>query len=94
MTEIAADTKYGTAPTENFPVYAFNTDSARGLALAIDLLDKGVNVYRGVQPFTAGRQALLHGRGAGRRGVAGGRRDRPDGARGAGGQARHARSPA
>ena len=67
MTEVAADTKYGTAPTENFPVYAFNTDSARGLGLAIDLLDKGVNVYRGVQPFTPGRQALLHRRGAGRR---------------------------
>jgi hypothetical protein len=34
-------------------VYAFNTDSARGLGLAIDLADKGVNVYRSTQPFTA-----------------------------------------
>ena len=61
MTEIAADTKYGTAPAENFPVYAFNTDSARGLGLAIDLLDKGVNVYRGVQPFTQGGKRFYTG---------------------------------
>ena len=48
-------------PTENFPVYAFNTDSARGLGLAIDLLDKGVNVYRGVQPFTQGGRRFYTG---------------------------------
>jgi hypothetical protein len=61
MTELGSNTKYGTAPTENFPVYAFNTDSARGLALAIDLLDKGVNVYRGVQPFTQGGKRFYTG---------------------------------
>ena len=45
----------------NVPVYAFNTDSARGLGLAIDLLDKGVNVYRGVQPFTPGGKRFYTG---------------------------------
>ena len=61
MTELATDTKYGTVPAESFPVYAFNTDSARGLGLAIDLLDKGVNVYRGVQPFTQGGKRFYTG---------------------------------
>jgi hypothetical protein len=59
MTEIHG-TNYGTVP-ESSPVYAFNTDSARGLALAVDLLDKGVNVYRGVQPFTAGGKQFYTG---------------------------------
>lgn len=61
MTELQAGTKFGTVPAESFPVYAFNTDSARGLALAIDLLDKGVNVYRGVQPFTQGGKRFYTG---------------------------------
>jgi hypothetical protein len=60
MTEIHG-TDYGTVPADAFPVYAFNTDSARGLALAIDLLDKGVNVYRGVQPFTSGGKQFYTG---------------------------------
>ena len=42
-------------------VYAFNTDSARGLALAIDLLDKGVNVYRSTAGFTAGGKTFYSG---------------------------------
>ena len=71
MTEIASAPSSGTAPTDVSPVYAFNTDSARGLALAIDLLDKGVNVYRASAAVHGRRQALLHGRGAGRRRVAG-----------------------
>ena len=35
-----------TGPRRRLAVYAFNTDSIRGLGLATDLLDKGVNVYR------------------------------------------------
>jgi Zinc carboxypeptidase len=60
MTEVNG-TNYGTAPTDASPVYAFNTDSARGLALAVDLLDKGVNVYRGVQSFTTGGKQFYTG---------------------------------
>jgi hypothetical protein len=60
MTEIHG-ISYGTVPAESPPVYAFNTDSARGLALAIDLLDKGVNVYRGVQPFSSGGKQFYTG---------------------------------
>jgi hypothetical protein len=54
-------TNYGTVPAEASPVYAFNTDSAQGLGLAFDLLDKGVNVYRGVQAFTAGGKRFYTG---------------------------------
>ena len=61
MTRDPAAPTYGTVPAEASPVYAFNTDSARGLALAIDLLDKGVNVYRGVQPFTAAGKRFYTG---------------------------------
>jgi hypothetical protein len=59
MTEIHG-TNYGTVP-ESSPVYAFNTDSARGLALAVDLLDKGVNVYRSTAGFTAGSKQFYSG---------------------------------
>ena len=83
-------TDYGTIPSEASPVYAFNTDSARGLALAIDLLDNDVNVYRGRAAVHLGRQAVLHRRGARRRRVAGRLRARPDSLENAGGQARHA----
>ena len=51
MTEVNSPT-YGTAPAAS-PVYAFNTDSMRGLALVTDLLAKGVNVYRAKSAFTA-----------------------------------------
>lgn len=61
MTPLAADANFGTVPTGVNAVYAFNTDSARGLALAIDLLDKGVNVYRGAAPFTAGGKQFYSG---------------------------------
>ena len=60
MSEISG-TDFGTVPAEASPVYAFNTDSARGLAMAIELLDKGVNVYRGVQPFTAAGKRFYTG---------------------------------
>ena len=54
MTEVAADTKYGTAPTENFPVYAFNTDSARGLASRSTCWTRASTSTADVQPFTQG----------------------------------------
>ena len=52
MTEIHG-TSYGTAPAAS-EVYAFNTDSMQGIGLAVDLLDKGVNVYRAGSAFDAG----------------------------------------
>src|SRR3954452_23664229 len=61
MTELTSAPQLGTAPTGVSPVYAFNTDSARGLALAIDLLDKGVNVYRSTAGFTAGGKTFYTG---------------------------------
>jgi hypothetical protein len=51
LTEIA-NPDFGTAPPAS-SVYAFNTDSMQGLALIVDLLDKGVNVYRGSAAFDA-----------------------------------------
>ena len=53
------------------PVYAFNTDSMQGLALATDLLAKGVNVSRAQDRLHRGRHAVLHRRRARRRRVAG-----------------------
>ena len=53
MTEIHG-TSYGTVSGTSSPVYAFNTDSVQGLGLAVDLLDKGVNVYRAGSAFDAG----------------------------------------
>lgn len=44
----------GSAPTGTPGVYAFNTDSMQGLALAAELLDKGVTVYRGETAFDDG----------------------------------------
>lgn len=61
MTPLAENANFGTVPSGVSAVYAFNTDSARGLALAIDLLDKGVNVYRGTAPFTAGGKQFYSG---------------------------------
>jgi hypothetical protein len=60
MTEIQG-TSFGTAPATSSPVYAFNTDSMQGLGLAIDLLDKGVNVYRGRTAFDAGGRHFYTG---------------------------------
>ncbi|RKQ87771.1 zinc carboxypeptidase [Solirubrobacter pauli] len=61
MTALPTDANFGTVPTGVNAVYAFNTDSARGLGLAIDLLDKGVNVYRGAAPFTAAGKQFYSG---------------------------------
>lgn len=60
MTEINS-TDYGTVTNGTAPVLAFNTDSARGLALTVDLLDKGVNVYRATTAFTAGGKQFYTG---------------------------------
>ena len=60
MTEIGTPS-FGSAPSGVSAVYAFNTDSARGIALAIDLLDKGVNVYRSTAGFTAGGKQYYSG---------------------------------
>ena len=61
MTPLAEDANFGTVPTGTHAVYAFNTDSARGLTLAIDLLDKGVNVYRATEGFTSGGTQFYSG---------------------------------
>ena len=61
MTPLAENANFGTVPAGTSAVYAFNTDSARGLALAIDLLDKGVNVYRGTAGFTAAGKQFYSG---------------------------------
>ena len=53
MTEIHG-ASLGTFPSTASSVYAFNTDSMQALGLVSDLLDKGVNVYRGGTGFTAG----------------------------------------
>jgi hypothetical protein len=60
MTEITS-TSYGKVSGPGSAVFAFNTDSARGLTLAIDLLDKGVNVYRATQAFVAGGKQFFSG---------------------------------
>jgi hypothetical protein len=52
MTEIGTPPA-GTVPAESHAVYAFNTDSTKGLALTVDLLSKGVNVYRAKSAFDA-----------------------------------------
>ncbi|RKQ90486.1 zinc carboxypeptidase [Solirubrobacter pauli] len=62
MTEVTPGSlNYGTVTNAGSPVYAFNTDSARGLALAIELLDKNVNVYRATQSFVAGGKTFFSG---------------------------------
>lgn len=61
MTPLAENANFGTVPTGVSAVYAFNTDSARGLTLAMDLLDKGVNIYRGTQGFTAAGKQFYSG---------------------------------
>jgi hypothetical protein len=60
MTQIGTP-DLGGAPATASPVYAFNTDSAKGLALAVDLLSKKVSVARGTQAFDAGGTHYLTG---------------------------------
>ena len=52
MTEID-DPAWGSAPPTEPAVYAFDTDSMRGLALAAKLLDAGATVFRGEDAFDA-----------------------------------------
>ncbi len=52
---------FSSVPATPAAVYAFNTDSARGQALVIDLLAKGVNVSRATTGFTAGEKRLNSG---------------------------------
>jgi hypothetical protein len=52
MTEID-DPAFGTAPSSAQAVYAFDTDSMRGLALVAELLDAGVEVSRARDAFDA-----------------------------------------
>lgn len=52
MTEV--DTvDFGTVPAGQAGVYAFDTDSMESLALVVDLLTSGVNVYRATSAFDA-----------------------------------------
>jgi hypothetical protein len=60
MTQIGAP-DLGSAPASASAVYAFNTDSMQGLGLVADLLDKGVNVYRGKTAFDAGGRHYFTG---------------------------------
>lgn len=60
MTELGAP-DFGGAPAAQSPVYAFNTDSMQGLALTAELLDKGVNVYRGTTAFDADNKRFFTG---------------------------------
>lgn len=43
------------------PVLAFKTDSSKGMAMVIDLLAKGVKVYRGTEAFQAGGRSFPTG---------------------------------
>ncbi|MDO8210288.1 M14 family zinc carboxypeptidase [Conexibacter sp. CPCC 206217] len=52
MTEVDRVT-FGSVPAAASSVYAFNTDSMEALGFVIDLLNSGVNVYRGEAPFDA-----------------------------------------
>jgi hypothetical protein len=60
MTQIGTP-DFGGAPAAESPVYAFDTDSAKGLALAIDLLSKKVPVYRGTTAFDADGKHYMTG---------------------------------
>jgi len=52
MTEVA-DPDWGSVTPDPRPVYAFDTDSMRGLALVAELLDAGAKVYRARDTFLA-----------------------------------------
>ena len=51
MTEVDS-VNFGSVPS-SAAVYAFDTDSMEALALTVELLDKGVNVYRATSAFDA-----------------------------------------
>ena len=76
MTEIT-DPNFGTVTNTGSPFYAFDTDSAQGLAMAMELLDKNVQVSRAAAGFTSRRAHVQDRRGDRRRLDA--RRHRPGG---------------
>ncbi|MEV4420935.1 M14 family zinc carboxypeptidase [Patulibacter sp. NPDC049589] len=51
----------GTAPSTPSAVYAFNTDSAKGLVLSAKLLSKGVSVSRATTAFDAAGKTFFSG---------------------------------
>ena len=60
MTEIT-DPNYGTVSGAGSAVYAFDTDSAQGLGMVMELLDKNVQVSRAAAGFTAGGRTFKTG---------------------------------
>ena len=66
MTEIT-DPDYGTVTGAGSAVYAFDTDSAQGLGMVMELLDKNVQVSRAAAGFDRRRAHVQDRRGAGRR---------------------------
>ncbi|WP_445152508.1 M14 family zinc carboxypeptidase [Baekduia sp. Peel2402] len=51
----------GSAPTTTSPVYAFDGDSMQSLAMATELLNAGVTVYRGTAPFSSAGHDFVSG---------------------------------
>jgi hypothetical protein len=60
MTEIT-DPNYGTVSGAGSAVYAFDTDSAQGLGMVMELLDRNVQVSRAAAGFTAGGRTFKTG---------------------------------
>ena len=60
MTEIT-DPDFGTVSGAGSAVYAFDTDSAQGLGMVMELLDKDVQVSRAAAGFTAGGRTFKTG---------------------------------
>ena len=63
MVELTSPVHFGGVTNPTKPVLAFKTDSADGTALAMDLLYKGVKVYRGKDAFTSGGRSFPTGTG-------------------------------
>lgn len=59
--QLVDDVHFGGITDANKPVIAFKTDSSKGLALAVDLMAKGVTVYRGKDAFTSGGRSFPTG---------------------------------
>ena len=51
----------GTVTGSGSPVYAFDTDSAQGLGLVMELLSKGAKVFRAAAPFSASNHKFVTG---------------------------------
>lgn len=59
--ELMPEIEFDSATGLEQPVVAFKTDSSEGLALVVDLLAKGVTVYRGNEAFNAGGRSFPTG---------------------------------